>query len=336
MRSALITGITGQDGAYLSELLLDKGYAVFGLQRRTSHDNTIRLKKYLGNKFHKVKLFYGDITDSSNVSAIIAGTKPDEIYNLAAQSHVGVSFYQPELSNDCNAMGIVRILESVRLLGLVKKTRIYQASTSELFGSTPPPQNEQTPFHPRSPYAISKLSAYWCVRNYREAYNGFACNGILFNHESPLRGIDFVTSKIVRGLCSGSVTNIGNLDAKRDWGHAKDYVRAMWLMLQARKPDDFVIATGKQYTVRQFAEAVAGSLGKTITWKGRGENETGMIGGVVVMRVDKSLYRPSEVDSLMGDNSKARARLNWKPEISFTDLVAEMAHHEINNINRGV
>ena len=347
MKKALITGITGQDGSYLSELLLNKGYEVHGLRRRAASVNTVRLNHLL--KHPRLKLHYGDLTDSTNLTRLIAEIKPDEIYNLGAQSHVAVSFEEPEYTADCDGLGTMRLLEAIRLLGLQKKTRIYQASTSELFGKVQEiPQSEKTPFYPRSPYGVAKMYAYWITVNYRESYNIFASNGILFNHESPLRGDEFVTRKITRAmgrilLGTQPCLYMGNMNSLRDWGHAKDYVRAMWLILQQKKAEDFVIATGKQYSVRKFVELAAAELGITIAWKGKGLKETGVVKAVkhlhgitaavkpgqVIVRVDPKFYRPAEVETLLGNPAKSRRVLGWKPEISFEQLVTEMAASDL-------
>lgn len=333
MKVALITGITGQDGSYLAEFLLDKGYEVHGIIRRSSMINTDRIDHI----FDKINLHYGDLTDSTNLVGIIQKIRPDEIYNLGAQSHVKVSFEMPEYTGQTDALGTLRILEAVRLLGMEKKTRIYQASTSEMFGKVQEiPQKETTPFHPRSPYGCAKVYAYWITKNYREAYGIYACSGILFNHESPRRGETFVTRKIVRGLKSISqgkqkVLVLGNLDAKRDWGHAKDYVRAMWLMLQQDVPDDYVIATQKQYSVRQFVETSAPYFGMNISWQGTGNEEIGidLNSGKTIVEVNPKYYRPSEVDTLLGDSTKAKNDFGWEPEISFEQLVDDMCKNEL-------
>lgn len=332
MKVALITGITGQDGSYLAELLLEKGYEVHGIIRRSSSINTSRIDHI----FDKIKLHYGDLTDSTNMVRVIQLVQPDEIYNLGAQSHVKVSFEMPEYTGQTDALGTLRILEAVRLLGLEDKTRIYQASTSEMFGKVREiPQKETTPFHPRSPYGCSKVYAYWITKNYREAYGMYACSGILFNHESPRRGETFVTRKIVRGLKSISegkqnLLVLGNLDAKRDWGHAKDYVRAMWMMLQQDLPDDYVIATHKQYSVREFVQAAAPYFNMKIDWQGSGDDEIGidLNSGKTVIAVNPKYYRPSEVDTLLGDATKAKNELGWEPEISFDQLVEDMCRNE--------
>ena len=336
---ALITGITGQDGSYLAELLLEKGYIVHGIKRRASSFNTQRVDHiyqdpHIDNA--NFKLHYGDLTDTSNLVRIVQETQPDEIYNLGAQSHVAVSFESPEYTADVDGMGTLRILEAIRILGLEKKTRFYQASTSELYGLVQEtPQKETTPFYPRSPYAVAKLYAYWITVNYREAYGIYACNGILFNHESPRRGETFVTRKITRGLANISqgledCLYMGNIDALRDWGHAKDYVRMQWLMLQQDQPEDFVIATGVQYSVRQFIEWTANELGMPIRWEGSGVDEVGyaVVPGsaqeTAVVRIDPRYFRPTEVETLLGDPSKAKQKLGWVPEISAQDMCREM------------
>jgi GDPmannose 4,6-dehydratase len=336
---ALVTGVTGQDGAYLAELLLGKGYIVHGLKRRASMFNTARIDHLYRDPHEKdVRFFlhHGDLTDSSNLIRIIQQTKPDEIYNLAAQSHVAVSFEVPEYTANADALGTLRLLEAIRILGLRKKTRFYQASTSELYGLVrETPQTETTPFYPRSPYAVAKLYAYWITVNYREAYGMYACNGILFNHESPLRGENFVTRKITRALARIKLQMqerlyLGNLDARRDWGHAKDYVEMQWLMLQQDKPDDFVVATGMQYSVRDFVVAVCEDIGLTIRWEGTGLDEQGIDGdGRCIVAVDPRYFRPTEVDTLLGDASKARHRLGWTPKIRFRELVHEMAQQDL-------
>jgi GDPmannose 4,6-dehydratase len=341
---ALITGITGQDGAYLAELLLAKGYIVHGLKRRASSFNTSRIDHlYLDPHEASVRFFlhHGDLTDSSNLIRIVQQVQPDEIYNLAAQSHVAVSFEVPEYTADADALGTLRILEAIRILGLNKKTKFYQASTSELYGKVQEiPQTEKTPFYPRSPYAVAKMYAYWIAVNYREAYGIFACNGILFNHESPLRGENFVTRKITRGLARIKLglqerLYLGNLDAKRDWGHAKDYVEAQWLMLQQQEPEDFVIATGKQYSVREFVNLAAAELDIAIRWEGSGDEEKGFDArGNCIVSVDPRYFRPTEVETLLGDPSKARAKLGWVPKVSFAELVAEMAREDLRSAQR--
>ncbi len=325
---ALITGITGQDGSYLAELLLEKGYEVHGIIRRSSLINTHRIDQI----YEKINLHYGDLTDATNIISVIKKTEPDEIYNLGAQSHVKVSFEMPEYTAQVDALGTLRVLEAVRFLGMEKKTRIYQASTSELYGLVQEvPQKESTPFYPRSPYAVAKLYAYWITKNYREAYGLHASSGILFNHESPRRGETFVTRKITRGLSRISVGEqdclyLGNLNAKRDWGHAKDYVKAMWLMLQQDEPDDYVIATGKQYVVREFVEEAAPYFGFNIEWRGEGKDEFGfdLVTGRTVIKVSDKYFRPTEVESLLGDAIKAKEKLGWEPEISFKQLVEDM------------
>jgi len=329
MKTALITGITGQDGSYLAELLLDKGYRVHGIIRRSSSINTRRIDHIYHNK--NLKLHYGDITDSLSLTNIIQNTQPDEIYNLAAQSHVKVSFETPEYTAMTDALGTLKVLEAVRLLDM-RCVKIYQASTSELYGLVQEvPQKETTPFYPRSPYGVAKLYAYWIIKNYRESYKMFACSGILFNHESPRRGATFVTKKIVNGLYEVRQKHedclyLGNLNAKRDWGHAKDYVEAMWLMLQQDKPKDYVIATGEQYSVREFVERCAPKFGFNIEWQGEGLDEVGIdtTTGKTIIRVNPKYFRPAEVESLLGDSTLARNELNWKPKYSFQQLVDEM------------
>ena len=333
-KTALITGVTGQDGAYLAEFLLDKGYNVHGIKRRTSLFNTARIDHLYRDPHESDLRFYlhhGDMTDGSSLQRVIQQTRPDEIYNLAAQSHVGVSFEEPEYTAESDAVGTLRMLEAIRILGLEKKTRFYQASSSELFGrAAESPQNESTPFYPRSPYGVAKLYAHWITVNYREAYGLYACSGILFNHESPIRGETFVTRKITRGLSRIKLglqecLYLGNLDARRDWGHARDYVKAQWLMLQQDQPKDYVIATGKQYSVRDFVNEAARQLDWTIEWRESGSNERGYIDGDrCIVAIDPRYYRPTEVDSLLGDASRARAELNWSPTITFPQLVAEM------------
>lgn len=334
MKKALITGVTGQDGSYLAELLLKKGYEVHGIKRRTSLFNTARID-HLYQDIHdpnrKFTLHHGDVTDSSSLIRIVQQVQPDEIYNLAAQSHVAVSFEEPEYTANTDGMGTLRLLEAIRILGLKDKTKFYQASTSELYGRVQEtPQNELTPFYPRSPYAAAKLYAYWVTVNYREAYGIYACNGILFNHESPVRGETFVTRKITQALSRIKLglqekLYLGNLNAKRDWGHAGDYVEAMWLMLQQDKPEDLVIATGKQYSVRDFIDIAAKELDINITWEGRGVDEKGIDqNGDCIVEVNPFHFRPTEVESLLGDPSKAKEKLNWKPKISFECLVKEM------------
>lgn len=348
---ALITGITGQDGAYLAEFLLGKGYIVHGIKRRASSFNTARIDHlYKDPHLDGVRFFlhHGDLTDSSNLIRIIQQTQPDEIYNLAAQSHVAVSFESPEYTADVDGMGTLRLLEAIRILGLEKKTRFYQASTSELYGLVQEiPQKETTPFYPRSPYAVAKLYAYWITVNYREAYGIYACNGILFNHESPVRGENFVTRKITRALARIKLglqdkLYLGNLDAKRDWGHAKDYVEMQWLMLQQDKPEDFVIATGVQYSVRDFVNSAAEELGIKIDWKGSGVDEIGVVSpqssvlrpGQVIVSVDHRYFRPTEVETLLGDPSKAKVKLGWEPRITFDEMVKEMVREDMKSAER--
>jgi GDPmannose 4,6-dehydratase len=345
MKKALITGVTGQDGAYLAELLLDKGYQVHGIKRRTSLFNTDRID-HLYQDPHDAEqrfiLHHGDMTDSSSLTRIIQQVQPDEIYNLAAQSHVAVSFEEPEYTAESDALGTLRLLEAIRILGLEKKTRFYQASTSELYGKVQEiPQTETTPFYPRSPYAVAKLYAYWIVVNYREAYGIYACNGILFNHESPIRGETFVTRKITRALARIKLglqqrVYLGNLDAKRDWGHAKDYVRMQWLMLQQDEPEDFVIATGEQHSVREFVAVAAREVGMDMRWEGEGVDEKGYdrLTGTCIVEVDPRYFRPTEVETLLGDASKAKAKLGWSPEISFAELVREMMREDLRGAER--
>lgn len=336
MKKALITGITGQDGAYLAEFLLGKGYIVHGIKRRTSLFNTDRIDHLFQDPqeaSQRFVLHHGDMTDSSSLTRIIQQTQPDEIYNLAAQSHVAVSFEEPEYTANSDALGALRILEAMRILGVEKTTRFYQASTSELYGLVQEiPQKESTAFYPRSPYAVAKLYAYWITVNYREAYGIYACNGILFNHESPSRGETFVTRKITRALARIKLgiqdcLYLGNLDSERDWGHAKDYVEMQWLMLQQDKPEDFVIATGTQYTVREFVDVAAKEFGMQIRWEGTGENEKGYdaVSGKCIVAVDRRYFRPTEVETLLGDATKARQKLGWVPKITFNELVSEMA-----------
>ena len=338
---ALITGITGQDGAYLAELLLEKGYVVHGIKRRSSLFNTDRIDHlYKDQHESDVRFFlhYGDMTDSSNLIRIIQQVKPDEIYNLAAQSHVGVSFEMPEYTANSDATGALRLLEAIRLLGMDKKVKYYQASTSELYGKVQEiPQSETTPFYPRSPYAVAKLYAFWITKNYRESYDMYACNGILFNHESPLRGETFVTRKITRAVAKiklglQSKMWLGNMDAQRDWGHAKDYVEGMWLMLQQEKPEDYVLATGKTYSVRHFAELAFKEIGIELEWKGKGVDEKGInkANGEVIIEVDKRYFRPAEVELLVGDPSKAQKQMGWKHKYSLNDLVKEMVAADID------
>ena len=341
---ALITGITGQDGAYLAEFLLGKDYIVHGVKRRSSLFNTDRIDHlyqdpHIDNK--NFILHYGDLTDSTNLIRIIQQTQPDEIYNLAAMSHVAVSFETPEYTANADGIGTLRILEAIRILGLEKKTKFYQASTSELYGLVQEtPQKETTPFYPRSPYAVAKLYAYWITVNYREAYGIYACNGILFNHESPLRGETFVTRKITRALARIKLNlqdclYLGNMDALRDWGHAKDYVEMQWLMLQQDTAEDFVIATGVQYSVRDFVNAAAKELDMHITWQGQGVNETGTdVSGKVIVKVDSRYFRPTEVETLLGDPTKAKQKLGWTPKITFQELVSEMVQADYKSAQR--
>ncbi|MBU1137459.1 MAG: GDP-mannose 4,6-dehydratase [Proteobacteria bacterium] len=360
-KKALITGVTGQDGAYLAEFLLNKGYEVHGIKRRTSLFNTDRIDHlYQGPHAERRRfiLHHGDMTDSSSLIHILQEVQPDEVYNLAAQSHVAVSFEEPEYTANSDALGALRILEAIRTIGLGEKTRYYQASTSELFGKVQEtPQTEKTPFYPRSPYAVAKLYAYWITVNYREAYGIYACNGILFNHESPVRGETFVTRKITRALSRivlglKKCVHLGNLDAKRDWGHAKDYVEMQWLMLQQEKPEDFVIATGKQYSVRDFVDAAAAELGIHLKWQGSGTEEQGIVDhvessadnafdasahvkpGDIVVRVDPRYFRPTEVETLLGDATMAKEKLGWVPKISFNELVSEMIQHDMQEARR--
>ncbi len=356
MKKALITGITGQDGAYLAELLLKKGYEVHGIKRRASLFNTDRIDHlyqdpHVGDR--NFILHHGDLTDSSSLIHIIGKVRPDEIYNLAAQSHVAVSFEEPEYTANSDALGTLRVLEAIRILGLTEETKFYQASTSELFGKVQEvPQSEKTPFYPRSPYAVSKMYAYWIVVNYREAYNIFACNGILFNHESPLRCETFVTRKITRALARiflglQDCLYLGNLDAKRDWGHARDYVQMQWLMLQQDKPEDFVIATGEQHSVRDFVNAAAAELEVTLRWEGTGVGEIGIVDqvpsgdygnvmkvGDTIVQVDPRYFRPTEVETLLGDPSKAKNELGWEPKTTFTELVAEMMRFDLEEAKK--
>ncbi len=334
MKKALITGITGQDGAYLAELLLEKGYEVHGIKRRSSSFNTGRVNHLYADPLETETRFfmhYGDMTDSMNLTRLLQQIQPDEIYNLAAQSHVKVSFETPEYTGNADGLGAMRLLEAIRIQKLEDKTRFYQASTSELFGSTPPPQSETSPFHPRSPYAVAKLYAYWATVNYREAYGIHATNGVLFNHESPRRGETFVTRKISRAVAAieaglQDCLYLGNLDAKRDWGHARDYVRGMWLIVQQDKPDDFVLATGEAHSVREFVEHAFTHVGVSIAWEGQGEDELGRNAntGDVLVRVDPKYYRPAEVEFLLGDPTKAKTVLGWTHEVSFEQLVQEM------------
>jgi GDPmannose 4,6-dehydratase len=344
LKKALITGVTGQDGAYLAELLLAKGYEVHGIKRRASLFNTARIDHIYEDPHNpnpKFFLHYGEMTDSSSLIRLVQHVQPDEIYNLAAQSHVQVSFEEPEYTADTDAIGVLRLLEAIRILGMEKKTRFYQASTSELYGLVQEiPQRETTPFYPRSPYAVAKLYGYWIVVNYREAYGIYACNGIMFNHESPLRGETFVTRKITRGLARIKLglqkqLFMGNLHAKRDWGHARDYVEMQWLMLQQEKPEDFVIATGMQYSVRDFIDRCAARLGFELTWEGEGVEEKGIDReGNVLVAVDPRYFRPTEVETLLGDASKARRQLGWTPRTSFDELVAEMVDADLTAAQR--
>ena len=344
MKKALITGVTGQDGAYLAELLLAKGYEVHGIKRRASLFNTARIDHIYEdphNPHPRLILHYGDLTDSSSLIHIVQQVQPDEIYNLGAQSHVQVSFEQPEYTADTDAIGPLRLLEAIRILGLEKKTKFYQASTSELYGLVQEiPQKETTPFYPRSPYAVAKMYAYWICINYREAYGIYACNGILFNHESPLRGETFVTRKITRGLARIKVglqkqLFLGNLSAKRDWGHARDYVEMQWLMLQQEKPQDYVIATGEQYTVREFVQRCAKLLDLDLTWQGSGPDEKAVDKfGDTVVAVDPRYFRPTEVETLLGDPGKAKRELGWTPRTSFDDLIKEMVESDLNIAKR--
>ena len=350
---ALITGVTGQDGSYLAEFILEKGYEVHGIKRRASSFNTSRVDHIYQDPHAKDRHFtlhYGDLTDTSNITRIIQQVQPDEIYNLGAQSHVAVSFEEPEYTADVDGLGTLRVLEAVRILGLAEKTRIYQASTSELYGLVQEtPQNERTPFHPRSPYGVAKLYAYWITVNYREAYGMYTCNGILFNHESPRRGETFVSRKITRGLCNVSQglearLYMGNLSALRDWGHARDYVEMQWLMLQQDTPQDFVIATGQQTSVRDFVTRAASELGITLAFEGDGENEVGKVAAIdreladkdisvnpgdVILEVDARYYRPAEVESLLGDASEARRQLGWQPTTTLQEMITEMVEHDL-------
>jgi GDPmannose 4,6-dehydratase len=338
-KTALITGVTGQDGAYLAEFLIRKGYIVHGIRRRTSLFNTDRIDHlYLDPHEHggKLILHYGDMTDASSLLRVVQHCQPDEVYNLAAQSHVAVSFEEPEYTANSDALGVLRLLEALRIAGLGERTRFYQASTSELYGLVrETPQTETTPFYPRSPYAVAKLYGYWITVNYREAYGMYACNGILFNHESPLRGETFVTRKITRALAriklgTQKCLYLGNLDARRDWGHAKDYVEMQWLMLQQDKPEDFVIATGEQYSVREFVTRAAARLDMPVSWSGSGAEERGHTrDGRCIVEVDPGYFRPTEVDTLLGDASKARAKIGWKPKCSFQQLVDEMVDADL-------
>jgi GDPmannose 4,6-dehydratase len=344
-KSALITGITGQDGAYLAEFLLKKGYRVHGIKRRASSFNTARIDHLYQDPHEKNRRFalhYGDLTDATNLIRIIQEVQPDEIYNLAAQSHVMVSFETPEYTANVDGLGTLRLLEAIRILNLIAKTRFYQASTSEIFGKVrETPQKETTPFYPRSPYGAAKLYAYWITVNYREAYGLYACNGILFNHESPIRGETFVTRKITRGLARIKMglqdcLYIGNLDALRDWGHARDYVEMQWLMLQQEAPEDYVIATGEQHSVREFIEVAAAELGYDLRWKGNGADEKGLDDqtGKIIVAVDRRYFRPTEVDTLLGDASKARQKLGWRSRTSFGQLVSEMVAEDLREAER--
>lgn len=354
-KKALITGITGQDGSYLAEFLLAKGYEVHGIKRRASSFNTERIDHIYQDPHDpspKLILHYGDLTDSSNLTRILKQVEPDEVYNLGAMSHVAVSFESPEYTADVDAMGTLRLLEAIRFLGLEKKTRFYQASTSELYGLVQEiPQRETTPFYPRSPYAVAKLYAYWIAVNYREAYGMYACNGILFNHESPRRGETFVTRKITRGLANiaqglEQCLYMGNMDALRDWGHAKDYVEMQWLMLQQEQPEDFVIATGVQYSVRKFIEMSSLQLGITIEWQGEGVDEKGIVAaihgdkapalkqGQTIVAIDPKYFRPTEVETLLGDPTKAKQKLGWEPRITLQDMVVEMVEHDLTTARR--
>lgn len=353
MKKALITGITGQDGAYLAEFLLAKGYEVHGIKRRSSSFNTERIDHLYQDPHaqdRRLVLHYGDLTDATNLIRILQQVQPDEIYNLGAQSHVAVSFETPEYTANADGIGTLRLLEAIRILGLEKKTRFYQASTSELYGLVAEtPQSERTPFHPRSPYGVAKLYAYWITVNYREAYGLYACNGILFNHESPIRGETFVTRKVTRALARMHLglqdrLYLGNLDARRDWGHARDYVEAQWLMLQQASAEDYVIATGQQHSVRDFVTAAAGELGIGIAWQGAGADETGVVEtapvdsalqpGHVLVSIDPRYYRPAEVETLLGDPTKAREQLGWTPRTSFGELVAEMMSADLEDARR--
>ncbi len=343
MKKALITGVTGQDGSYLAEFLLGKGYEVHGIKRRTSLFNTDRIDHLYQDPHDKDRRFilhHGDMTDSTSLIRVIQQVQPDEIYNLAAQSHVAVSFEEPEYTADSDALGALRLLEAIRILGLEKKSRFYQASTSELYGLVQEtPQTEATRFYPRSPYAVAKLYAHWITVNYREAYGIYACNGILFNHESPVRGETFVTRKITRALARIKLglqdcVYLGNLDARRDWGHAKDYVEMQWLMLQQEEPEDFVIATGIQHSVRDFVNAAAGELDMEMKWQGDGVDEVGSCEGREIVRVDPRYFRPAEVETLLGDASKARSKLNWSPAITFEEMVAEMVREDLKAAQR--
>ncbi|MDU9050705.1 MAG: GDP-mannose 4,6-dehydratase [Candidatus Electrothrix sp. Rat3] len=345
MKKAFITGVTGQDGAYLAEFLLEKGYMVHGLKRRTSSFNTDRVDHLYQDPHEedvRFRLHHGDLTDSTNLIRIMQEIQPDEVYNLAAQSHVAVSFETPEYTANSDSLGTLRLLEAIRILGLEKKSRFYQASTSELFGKVQEiPQTENTPFYPRSPYAVAKLYSYWITVNYREAYNMYCCNGILFNHESPIRGETFVTRKITRALARiklglQDALYLGNLDAKRDWGHAKDYVQMQWLMLQQEKPEDYVIATGVQHSVREFVAIAAAELGMSLNWQGKGLDEIGIEekSGKTIVKIDPRYFRPTEVETLLGDPSKAKKQLGWEPKISFAEMVQEMVVEDLKTAER--
>jgi len=351
---ALITGVTGQDGSYLAEFLLEKGYEVHGIIRRSSSINTQRVNHLIQEDNEKISLHYGDLTDSSNLVRLLKEIEPDEVYNLAAQSHVAVSFESPEYTADVVATGTLRMLEAIRILGLEKRVRFYQASTSELFGEVQEtPQTERTPFYPKSPYAVAKMYAYWITVNYRESYGIYACNGILFNHESPRRGETFVTRKITRGLANiaqglESCLHMGNIDALRDWGHAKDYVRMQWMMLQQDEPDDFCIATGVQYSVRQFIEWSASELGIGISFEGEGLDEIGIVSSIsgddapalkvgdVILRIDKAYFRPAEVETLLGSPEKAKEKLGWRPEITVQEMCKEMVKNDLQEARKNI
>ena len=345
MKRALITGITGQDGAYLAEFLIKKGYEVHGIKRRSSLFNTARIDHLYDDPHDDDKnliLHYGDLTDSTSLISIIQSVQPDEIYNLAAQSHVAVSFEQPEYTANSDAVGTLRLLEAIKILGLEKKTKFYQAGTSEMFGLVQEtPQKETTPFYPRSPYAAAKVYAFWITVNYREAYNMFACNGILFNHESPKRGETFVTRKITRALARIKLglqdcLYLGNIDSLRDWGHANDYVKMQWLMLQQEEPDDFVIATGEQYSVREFVTRAAKKLEMSIEWSGKNLEEVGVVDSKIIVKIDKRYFRPTEVETLLGDPTKAKEKLGWRPEYTFDQLVSEMVTEDLKIARREI
>ena len=346
-KKALITGVTGQDGSYLAEFLLEKGYEVHGIKRRSSSFNTERIDHIYQDPHERSKrfiLYYGDITDSTNLISLVQKIKPDEIYHLAAQSHVKVSFENPEYTANADALGTLRLLEAIRLLGLTKKIKFYNASTSELFGKAQEmPQTEKTPFHPRSPYGVAKLYSHWITTNYREAYNIFACNGICFNHESQRRGETFVTRKITRAAARISLgiekkLYLGNLGAKRDWGHAKDYIEAMWLMLQQKRPDDYVIATGKQHSVKEFCTLAFKEVGINLKWEGKGKKKKGINKktGKIIVEIDPRYFRPAEVESLLGDPTKAKEKLGWQPKISFEELIKEMVHSDLEEAKKDV